>query len=79
MAAPITKKNILRKVNRKKNPVSSIAQLAREFDVHTSYWRWDGGIGTAAPKSFRAKVKQLVGQPTYNKIRDTKSVNRSYR
>lgn len=81
--APITKTNIMRKVNRKKNPVTSIAQLAREFGVNTSYYRWDDFHGsveaTAAPRAFREKVKSLVGLSTYNQIRDAKSVNVSYR
>lgn len=75
----ITRASILQKVNRKRNPVGSIAQLAREFGVHTGYWRWEGGYGTAAPKHFRAKVKSLVGEKKYNEIRDSSSVNVSYR
>lgn len=77
----LTKTNILAKVNRKKNPVTSIAQLAREFGYDTFYYRWSGrfGTGTAAPRSFRNKVKALVGEKQYNEIRESGSVNLSYR
>lgn len=77
----LTKENILRKVNRKRNPVTSLAQLAREFGHNTSIYRRpsleaiDGRSSTAAPASFRRKVKALVGETTYNKIRDSRKVN----
>lgn len=77
--APITKVTILKKVNRKKNPVQSIAGLAREFGVATTYTRLDGTAGISAPPSFRKQVKSLVGLKTYDKIRDTKSVPAIYR
>lgn len=80
--ASLTKTNIMRKVNRKRNPVESIAQLAREFGYNTNYWRWDTGMhnkSTAAPGSFRTKVKSLVGEQTYNQIRNESSINRLYR
>lgn len=80
--ASITKTTILKKVNRKKNPVMSIAQLAREFGVNTEYYRWSSGsgsVGVSAPKAFREQVKDLVGEDTYNKIRNESSINRAYR
>lgn len=77
----ITKEQILRKVNRKRNPVGSMAELAREFGYNTNIYRWDTdtSTSTAAPGSFRNKVRSLVGERMYNKIRDNKSVNLSYR
>lgn len=72
----LTKDNILRKVNRKKNPVTSMAQLAREFGYDTGSWY---SASTSAPGSFRRRVRRLVGPATYDKIRDSRYVNKSYR
>lgn len=82
----LTRENILTKVNRKKNPVSSLAQLAREFGYSTEYNRtydyWGGRSGRkdhAAPATFRRKVRALVGEKVYNQIRNANSVNLIYR
>lgn len=71
----ITADNILRKVNRKRNPVSSLTQLAREFNVNTEFVRKtdrygrEGQVDHAVPGSFRTKVRSLVGDQVYNQIR----------
>lgn len=73
----LTKANVLRKLNRKRNPVRSMVQLANEFDepvYHDPYSR-----GTSASRAFRMRVKALVGEGTYNKIRDDRYVNHIYR
>lgn len=75
----LTKKNILRKVNRKKNPVQNMVQLANEFGVNTTYDHYGNFTGSAAPGAFRNRVKTLVGQKTYNQIRDDRFVNIAYR
>lgn len=78
----LTKQNILRKVNRKKHPVRNMVQLAQEFGYKTTYTRWSGwggNYGTAAPPSFRRKVRALVGSKVYEEIRDGRFVNSSYR
>lgn len=72
----LTRKNILIKVNRKRNPVKNMAQLAREFGYNTYI---SGRNSTAAPGSFRNKVRALVGDRIYNQIRDDRTVNRAYR
>lgn len=70
----LTKENILRKMNRKSNPVSSVTQLAREFGVNTEYTRhldWYGREGktdSAPPANFRNKVKGLIGAREYQKL-----------
>jgi hypothetical protein len=80
----LTRENILRKMNRKRNPVTSVAELAREFgedtqyDRHTPTFLW-GATGVAATKSFRTKIKALVGEDKYNQLRDERFVNHSYR
>lgn len=77
----LTASNIMRKINRRTNPVTSIAQLAREFGVNTSYLRhhdWYGREGrtdTAAPASFRRKVKALVGEQVYNDLRRSQHIS----
>ena len=73
----LTKDNILRKVNRKRNPVRNMSQLAREFGVNTSYTRADGSWGSATPGAFRNRVRTLVGDSTYNTIRDSRFVSKS--
>lgn len=76
----LTTSNILTKMNRKKNPVTSVVQLAREFGENTTYTRyWGGGTGNRAPESFVRKVKALVGEETYNRLRRSECVNHSYR
>lgn len=79
----LTRSNILRKINRKTRPVQSIAQLAREFGYSTTTTTFDGGWGSrinqSAPKSFRDKVKSLVGQKTYDTIKQGRFVNHMYR
>lgn len=75
----LSKNSILRKVNRKKNPVRTITQLAAEFGQHTTYTRSNGFPGHAAPGAFRKRVKALVGEKVYNKIRDERFVNIAYR
>lgn len=75
----LTAANIIRKMTRRRNPVRSMTQLAREFGIHTEYSRWDGTTGNAAPESFRRKVKGLVGESVYKRIRHASSVNVSYR
>lgn len=71
----LSKDNVLRKLNRKRNPVTSVAQLAREFGYNTTLTSGS----TAAPGNFRNRVKSLVGEKTYNAIRDERSVNLTYR
>lgn len=65
----LTAGNINRKLGRKRNPVTNIAQLAREFGQNT--------YGGSAPGAFRNRVKALVGEDTYNTIRDSRFVNKS--
>lgn len=69
-----TKKAILQKVNRKRNPVTSLVALAQEFGINTKYYRWQGGTGNAAPRSFRQHVRNTVGTKVYNEIRDSSKV-----
>lgn len=64
----LTAENINVKLNRKRNPVRSMTQLAREFGVRTTYQRSNGSIGSAAPGAFRQKVLQLVGPDGYKTI-----------
>lgn len=71
----LTKDNVLRKINRKRSPATSLVQLAREFGVRTDYTRsdWDlhgrgGETVSAAPPAFRKKVRDLVGTKVYKQI-----------
>lgn len=73
----LTRANILRKINRKRNPVTSLVQLADEFDYPVYFDERSGS--TSASRAFREKVKGLVGDGTYKKIRNEKSVNLAYR
>lgn len=81
----LTRSRIMRKVNRKRNPVTSVVQLAREFGVNTAYQRhidWygrEGKVDHRAPKDFVDHVKSMIGEREYNKLRQTKSVNLQYR
>lgn len=77
----VSRTNILRKINRKRNPVTSVLQLAREFGVNTAYTRHDdwygreGKVDHRAPASFVTQVKSLIGEREYNKLRQSKAVN----
>lgn len=79
----LTRSNIQKKINRKTNPVGSVLQLAREFGVDTSFRRQSGYRGGTidhrAPTSFVKKVKSLIGETEYNKLRQAKAVNYWYR
>lgn len=77
----ITAANIRTKMNRQKNPVTSVVQLAREFGINTTYTRYFSGgrTGERAPQSFVNQVKSLVGENTYNQLRRAECVNHSYR
>lgn len=81
----LTRTRILQKVNRQRNPVTSILQLAREFGVDTSYQRqsdWYGRAGRIdyrTPPGFVNRVKSLIGEDEYNRIRRSEAVNYSYR
>lgn len=79
--AAITKHNIERKINRKRNPVNSIAGLAREFGVNTHYDRFNSrrNSGNAAPGWFRKEVKSLIGERAYNRLRQSNCVNLAYK
>lgn len=70
----LTQENVVRKMNRVRNPVTSIAQLAREFGYNTSK---NGTQSTSAPGSFRRRVRGLIGEDLYNTIRDGRYVNKS--
>lgn len=73
----LTKSNILTKVTRKRSPVQSMAQLAREFGYNTHSFRADGTWSISAPGSFRNRVRALVGEDTYKTIRDGRFANKS--
>lgn len=75
----LTTDNVLRKMNRRRDPVTNVVELAREFGENTVYSRSDGSFGSAAPGSFREKVKALVGETTYNRLRDDRFVNTRWR
>lgn len=78
----LTRANIITKMNRRRNPVTSVAQLAREFGFNTAYVRahdWygrEGKVDNAAPASFRRKVKSLIGATRYNQLRQSKFASR---
>ena len=80
----LTRANIITKTTRKRNPVNSMAQLAREFGYNTTYRRHEDQFGregltdTAAPAHFRARVRALVGDVTYNRIRQQQHVNKCF-
>lgn len=81
----LTAENILIKMNRQRNPVTSVVQLAREFGVNTSYRRIHDYYGRSgrnderAPQSFSNKVKALIGEEAYNRLRVSANVNLAYR
>jgi hypothetical protein len=81
----MTRASIMRKIHRQRNPVQSVLQLAREFGVDTSYQRhsdWygrEGKIDHRAPKTFVNKVKSLIGEREYNRLRQSNAVNHLYR
>lgn len=82
----ISRKNILIKMNRKKSPVTSAVQLAREFGETTVYTRRTpngakpvGYRDEAVPAAFRAKVIALVGEQVWNQLRQDEFVNLAYR
>lgn len=70
----MTKANVIRKINRKSNPVQSVSQLAREFGVgqYTRTERdWYGREGQAviAPSpTFRNQVRTMIGARAYAKL-----------
>lgn len=72
----LTRENAIRKMNR---GVDSIAALAREFGVDTSYRRSNGGYGERAPIAFVNKLKALLTQAEYEQIRQNHKVNLMYR
>lgn len=57
----LTPENVKIKVSRKRNPVTNWVQLANEFGVNTKYTRANGKTGSAAPASFRRKVRAMAG------------------
>ena len=67
-----TAESIMKKVNRKRHPVSSITELAREYGVPISGSYWSSG--TSVPHWFKTHVKRMVGEGGYNQIRDAKQV-----
>lgn len=77
----LTAENIRIKMNRKRNPVKSVAQLAREFGYNTEYPRYRGKAfyGNAAPPGFRQRVKALIGEEEYMQIRNSTTVNVAYK
>lgn len=75
----LTRKNILIKLNRKRNPIENASQLAREFGYRTTYRRHDGTTEISFSPKFRNRVIALVGERIWNQIRDEQSVNLSYR
>jgi len=79
----LTAENIQRKINRKRNPVRNISQLAKEFGRDISYVRATGPraghVDTRPPSSFVKEVKALIGERAYNRLRDSRSVNKAYR
>lgn len=80
----LTRSNIIKKTTRKKNPVTSMAQLAREFGYNTTYTRHEdrfgreGQLDNASPEVFRTRVKALVGEKVYNQIRQQQHVNKCF-
>lgn len=75
----LTADNIYRKLNRKNNPVTSLAGLAREFGINTMFYRATGTragqMDNRVPTMFREKVRRLVGTTDLNAIRRRKHIN----
>lgn len=80
----ITKENILRKMNRQSNPVTSLTQLAREFGSNVTYVRSTPGdsrfgkVDVAVRPAFRAQVRSLIGETQFNRLRRRKHINRGF-
>lgn len=75
----LTRENIERKINRKRNPVTSVSELAKEFGRDISYVRSSGRVDTRPPSSFVKEVKALIGDEAYNELRRGQNVNLAYR
>lgn len=71
----LTVENINRKMNRKNNPVRSLAQMAREFGVSTSFSRRNGRTDHRVPSDFREQVRALIGTEGLNSLRQRKHIN----
>lgn len=68
---------IAKKINRRKNPVNSLVQLAEEFGAPVNGPYYVGGrqeSGKTASASFRNHVRSIMGDDTYSRIRNAAQV-----
>lgn len=61
--------NVLRKMNRRKNPITSVVRMAQEFGVDTSYFSWERSqYRDAAPPTFRRQLKEVLTAAEYETL-----------
>lgn len=79
----LSRDNIITKMNRKKNPVTSAVDMAREFGYNVVYTRRSGlragHKDVRAPQTFEHRVVALVGRQVWNQLRNDEFVNLAYR